>query len=98
MPRVWNPFRKEGPALGTSKFSFWKEGKDSPGQKEREERKEREKREKAIKAVLLHKVGKAAQARCNAFLIRAPEITKNMQAKEAHVQKYRQLTIKEMNQ
>lgn len=53
-----------------------------------------EKREKAIKAEIINRVKDAEAARCSGFFIRYPEITKHMKAKQAHTQKYRQLTIK----
>lgn len=56
-----------------------------------------EKRQKELKARILHKLGNASMARCNGFLIKAPEIVKHMKPKEAHVQKYRQLTVKEIS-
>jgi hypothetical protein len=59
-----------------------------------EQRKAAEKREKQIKAEIMNRVKDAEAARCSGFFIRYPEIVKHMKAKEAHTQKYRQLTIK----
>lgn len=56
---------------------------------------ETEKEEKRLKAEIINKIGSAAEATTSGFRIRYPEILKNMKAKEAHVQRYRQLTIKE---
>ena len=53
-----------------------------------------EKREKQIKADIINRIKDAEAARCSGFYIRYPEIVKHMKAKEAHTQKYRQLTIK----
>ena len=62
-----------------------------------EQRKASEKQEKALKAKIFGKVGDHARAICNGFLIRAPEIVKQMPAKDAHEQRYRQLTVKELH-
>jgi len=61
-----------------------------------ERRKEAEKEEKAAKAEIIRKIGDAERANCSGFFVKYPEIVKNMSAKEAHIQKYRQLTIKEI--
>lgn len=55
-----------------------------------------EKLEKSFKAEIIQKISGAGSARCNGFLIKFPEIVKQMKAKEAHEQRYRQLTIKQL--
>ncbi len=59
-----------------------------------EQRMMAEKREKQIKAEIINRLKDAEAARCSGFFIRYPEIIKHMKAKEAHTQKYRQLTIR----
>ncbi len=59
-----------------------------------EQRKAAEKREKALKAEIINRVKDAEAARCSGFFIRYPEIVKHMKAKEASIQKYRQLSIR----
>jgi predicted phage-related endonuclease len=59
-----------------------------------EQRMAAEKREKQIKAEIINRLKDAEAARCSGFFIRYPEIVKHMKAKEANIQKYRQLTIK----
>jgi predicted phage-related endonuclease len=53
-----------------------------------------EKREKQLKAEVINRLKDAEAARCSGFFIRYPEMVKHMKAKEAHTQKYRQLTIR----
>jgi putative phage-type endonuclease len=62
-----------------------------------EERKRYEKAEKECKAEIIRKIGDAESATCTGFSLKYPEIVKQMPPKEACVQKYRMLTIKESN-
>lgn len=57
-----------------------------------------EKEEKDYKAQIIHKLQGHDVGRANGFFIKFPEIIKNMSAKEAHVQKYRQLTVKQIEE
>lgn len=59
------------------------------------QRKDAEKKEGAIKAQIFEKIKTAPVALCGDYIIKAPEIIKNMPAKAAHIQKYRTLTVKE---
>lgn len=59
---------------------------------------EAEKMEKDIKAQIIHKLQGYDIGKCNGFFIKFPEIVKEMKAKEAHTQKYRQLTVKQLEE
>jgi len=64
--------------------------------KAKEELKKAEAEEKRLKAEIINKLGDAEAAKATGFFIKYNQITKNIAAKEAYVQQYRTLSVKEM--